>query len=177
MSSSAAYDPRLRVSVEDLCDILKKIKTVQEELLDTMVEKEKALVEVDLDQLEAVREVEEKLIRRVIEEERERLLVTEEVGDLLEFEHPSQITVNEMLEDLPEALGEQLDESRNNLRQISTNLARQNALNRSLVEHTVGHVQVFLSKLLSEELGTAPYNEKGKTGKDGSGPFLMDRKG
>ena len=84
MGSVSPDDLRLRVSTEELCDILDRIRALQGELLEVLGDQECALTELRVDDLEGIRDHEEKLIRRIIDEEKERLLLTEELGDLLD---------------------------------------------------------------------------------------------
>lgn len=176
MNSQASSDPRLRLSVEDLCNILNRLRSLHEDLLGVLGEKENALVEIELDELEEIRVREEGLIREVIEEEKERLLVTEELGDMLKHETPSDIKVSEILPAVPGDLAEPLSEAREGLREVALRLARQNSVNRALIEHSVGHVQVFVSKLVAEENGGARYNRLGSA-QEGGGNLFMDRSG
>ena len=71
MTSDTSNYPRLRVTVEDLCDILERLRQLQEQLLVILSEKEKALVEVRLEDLEALRDREETVLKEVIEEEKQ----------------------------------------------------------------------------------------------------------
>lgn len=171
-----AREARLRTTVEDLCDVLDRMRTLHERLLVLLSEKEQALVEVRLEQLEALRGREEELLRDVIAEEKERLLVTEEIGDLLDHDHPVTITVSEILPHLPDPLASGLTARRERLREVALTLARQNAVNRALIEHSVGHVQMFLSKLVHEQAGGPHYTRKGATPEDGGGTLFMDRR-
>lgn len=170
---------RLRVSTDELCDVLQRIRALHEELLTLLGEQESALVEVRTDDLPGIREREEALLRRIIEEEKDRLLITEEVGDLLDHEVPSAIKVGEMLPHLPEDLAARLSDMRERLRDVAVRLARQNSLNRALIEHSIGHIQIFMSKLAQDGPGGAAYDKAGGAphGGGGADPFLMDRRG
>lgn len=173
--NAAQKDARLRMSVEELCEVLGRIEGLHDRLLEALVEKESALTEVRLESLEELRPVEEELIRALIEEEKERLLVTEEVGDLLEHEVPSRIRVSEMLPHLPTDLSERLAERRRSLREVAVCLSRQNAVNRALIEHSIGHVHVFLSKVVHEQMGNQ-YDQRGAATEEGRGSLFMDRR-
>ncbi|MEM7164924.1 MAG: flagellar protein FlgN [Planctomycetota bacterium] len=175
MKTQPSGDPRLRLSVEDLCNILERLRGLHEDLLTVLGEKEEALVEVHLDELEEIRDREERLIREVIEEEKERLLVTEELGDMLSHERPTEITVSEILPSVPGDLAAPLSDAREGLRDVALRLARQNSVNRALIEHSVGHVQVFVSKLVAAENGSS-YDRQGSTN-EGGGTLFMDRRG
>lgn len=173
---SSQQDARLRMSIEELCDILERLQGLHEEMLSTLIEKEVALTEVRMSELEDLRVREEELLRQVIEEEKERLLVTEEVGDLLDYEEPSRIRVSEMLPYLPEDLTIRLSDRREHLREVALDLARQNSVNRALIEHSIGHVQVFMSKLASQSAGGPQYDQRGTSADEGHGSFFMDRR-
>ncbi len=179
MNLSARDKLQLHVSVEELCDGLDRLRELHEELLDVMIEKESALVEVRVEEMENGREREEQLLRRIIEAEKLRLLSTEAVGDLLCHQQPVSITAEEILPFVPEPLAVRFSHSRASLRTVAERLARQNSVNRALIEHSVGHIQLFLSKLACEELGGPGYDESGGSG--GADPssyssFLMDRR-
>ena len=175
MSTISPDDIRLRVSTEELCEILGRIGALHEEMLEVLSSQEKALTELRMDELDEIREREEKLIRRIIEEEKERLLLTEELGDLLEHEEPASIRVAEIVPFLPEDLMYELTESRNKLRDAALKLARQNAVNRALIEHSVGHIQIFMTQLAAEEAGGPAYDCHGEAS-NGGDSFLMDRR-
>lgn len=174
--SLARKDHRLRMSVEELCEVLGRLEGLHERLLDLLVEKESALTEVRLDDLDELRGREETLIRELIDEEKERLLVTEEVGDLLDHGAPSRIRVSEIVPHLPEDLTERLSERRETLREVALCLSRQNSVNRALIEHSLGHVHVFLSKVMNEEIGAGQYDQRGATDDEGRSSLFMDRK-
>ncbi|MGE3166164.1 MAG: flagellar protein FlgN [Planctomycetota bacterium] len=173
--NAAQRDARLRMSVEELCEVLGRIEQLHDRLLETLVAKENALTQVRLDELAELKPVEEELIRGLIEEEKERLLVTEEVGDLLDHEAPSRIRLSEMLPHLPGDLSERLAERRESLREVALCLSRQNAVNRALIEHSIGHVHVFLSKVVHEQMG-GQYDQRGASAGDGRGSLFMDRR-
>ncbi len=175
MSLSARESHRLQDSVDELCEILQRLRELHVDLLDVLMQKEAALVEVRVEELEEYRQREEELLRAVIEEEKERLLITEAVGDLLGHEQPVRITAEEILSHLPLELGKRFSEQRADLRAVAQRLGRQNAVNRALIEHSVGHIQLFLSKLANEEMGLG-YGPKGSSGGNPPNNFLMDRR-
>ncbi len=177
MSTVTPENLRLRVSAGELCDILSRIRQLHEELLELLGEQERALVEVRTEELGPIREREEALLRRIIEEEKDRLLVTEEVGDILDHEAPAAMKVAEILPHLPEELALRLTDGREKLRDIALRLARQNSLNRALIEHSIGHIQIFMTKLAQEEAGGPRYNRLGGPPAAEGDSFLMDRKG
>ncbi len=131
---------RLRVSVEDLCDVLDRLRELHEQLLVILSEKEKALVEIRVDDIEILREREEEVLRLVIDEEKERLLVTEEVGDLIRHDHPASVRVIEIVPHLDDNLGERLSRKRDGLQEVAGRLAHQNSTNRALIEHSIDHI-------------------------------------
>ncbi len=167
---------RLRVSVEDLCENLARIRALHEELLEVLHQQTSALVEVRTAELPEIRDREEALLRRVIEEEKERLLITEEVGDLIHAESPVATRVAQILPHLPEDLAERLSGERERLCEVSIKLGRQNSVNRALIEHSVGHIQIFMSKLARAASAGPRYDRSGKES-DGGDAHLMDRRG
>ena len=170
---------RIKLAAVDLCDILDRLQDEHHALCELLVEKERALVEVDSDALEQCREEEEMLLRRVIDEEKDRLLVTEEIGDLIDHEDPGGIRVPEILPHLPEGVAKRLASLRESLREVALQMARQNAVNRALIEHTLGHVQVFMSRLAGETLSPgydASGHKPAAPATGGKPSFLMDRR-
>lgn len=166
------------MAAEELCDTLDRLRQLHEELLDLIVEKEEALVKVRIDELETICDREESLLRRIIEIEKERLLTTEEIGDLLDHHEPASITVDDIHDHLGQDTAELLQNRRNSLKSLALRLSRQNSVNRALIEHSVGHIHVFMSKLASQEMGDPRYDDSGgASGGGGSGPLLMDRMG
>lgn len=176
MSRSESHRLRVKLAVEDLCGVLNRLHGHHRRLHDVLVEKHTALVGVEMAKLEECRHREEELLRQVIEEEKDRLLVTEEIGDLLDHDDPATIRVAEMLPHLDDPLAGRLRETRDDLRQTALELARRNAMNRALIEHSLGHVQLFMTRLVSEELAQQGYAEPGKAAPKSSRPFLMDRR-
>jgi len=171
-------DPlRLRVCGQDLCETLERLRELHDELLEVLAAKEEALVAVRLDDLGAARAEEESLLHRVVEEEKQRLLITEEIGDLVGHDDPPAIRVQEMLEHLPEDLSSRLAVSRDLLRDAAGRLGRQNRTNRALIEHSLGHIQVFLSRLVNEEMLGAGYQADGHGTAGDGGSMLLDRTG
>ena len=166
---------KLEVLAEDLIEVLGRLRQLHEELLDLLVEKEAAMTEVRLEDMESFRTREERLLRRVIEEEKQRLIITEELGDLLGHEEPTAMRGGEVLPHLPSELAGRLGAQLEGLRALALRLARQNAVNRALIEHSVGHIQVFLSKLAQEEI-CGQYGSGGVSSVGPSGPTLMDRR-
>ena len=167
---------RLRVTTEDLCEILDCLRQLHEQLLGILAEKEQALVDVRVDEVESLRDREEEILRDVVDQEKDRILVTEELGDLLGHEDPVSIRVADILPHLEDELATRLSARRECLRDVAHRLQRQNFRNRVLIEHRVEHMQIFLSRLAAEgELG-AGYDRNGTSPDGGGGPFLMDRK-
>jgi flagellar biosynthesis/type III secretory pathway chaperone len=173
-----SHDPlRLRVCGQDLCETLDRLRELHEELLEVLAAKEEALVSVQLGELSSARAEEETLLHRVVEEEKQRLLLTEEIGDLIDHADPPAVRVQEMLGHLPADLAERLAESRDLLRDAAARLGRQNRTNRALIEHSLGHIQVFLSRLVNEEMLGAGYGADGHGTAGDGGSMLLDRTG
>lgn len=175
--NASPRDLRLRVCGEDLCETLDRLHELQLKLLEVLAEKEEALVAVEMDKLSTVRDEEEDLLHRVVDEEKQRLLLTEEIGDLVGFPRPSSIRVADMLEHLPGEVSERLHDSRNRLRDSAIALGKQNRTNRTLIEHSLGHIQVFLSRLVNEEMMGSQYGADGHGASGDGGSILMDRTG
>ena len=151
---------RLRACGESLCAILERLGELNERLFECLAAREEAFVAIEVETLRQVRDEEEALLHRVVDEEKQRLLLTEEIGDLLGHPAPSEIRVREMLSHLPPELSGRLSGSRDRLRQSARRLGRRNAEEPGLIEHTLGHIQVFLSHLVHEEmLGQAPVDD------------------
>lgn len=177
MSTATPNQARLQSSTQELCEVLERLQDHQEGLLVLLSEQEKALVEVLTEELDTLREREEQVLRRIIDEEKERMLITEEVGDLLDHDEPASIRVAEILPHLPGELASRLTECRDELRHVALRLSRQNALNRALIEHSVGHIQIFMSRLAFERQGGPQYDDTGTTPDAEGDSFLMDRRG
>ncbi len=168
---------RLRIAVEDLCEILDRLQDRHQQLCRVLHDKEKALTEVALEDLDECRVAEEDLLKEVIDEEKERMLVTEEIGDLLDHDEPIAIRVSEMLPHLDDDLAEQLVARRQSICATAEKLQSQNRVNRALLEHSLGHVQVFLDQVVTEQLQNGTYNQLGNQAESAGGSFLMDRRG
>lgn len=171
-------DPlRLRVCGENLCETLDRLRELHEEILEVLAAKEEALVAVELEALAVAREEEESLLRGVVEEEKERLLLTEEIGDLIGHPEPVAVRVEEMLDHLPGDLRARLSDSRDGLREAAARLGRRNRADRALIEHSLGHIQVFLSRLVNEEMLGSGFGAKGHGTAGDGGPMPLDRAG
>ena len=175
--NAEAQQLRLQSCGENLCETLDRLHLLHVDLLEVLARKEEALVSVEMDALNAVRNEEEELLHSVVDQEKQRLLLTEEIGDLIGVQRPSTIRVTEMLDHLPGAVSERLDESRNRLKGVAQRLKDQNKKNRALIEHSLGHIQVFLSKLVNEEMLGAQYGSDGHETTGDGGSMLMDRTG
>lgn len=146
-------DPlRLRICGEDLCDSFERLRELHELLGTVLTAKEEALGSVELKALATARDREEDLLHRVVEEEKQRLLITEEIGDLIGHAKPASIRVIEMLEHLPDEVSRRLRGTRDELRTAAGRVGEQNRDQRTLVEHSIGHIQVFLSRLVNQEI-------------------------
>lgn len=180
MTNPETHRLRLKLAVEDLCSVLGRLHGHHQRLHDVLVDKESALIEVEMSRLDDCQNREEELLRELIEEEKDRLLVTEEIGDLLDHDEPASIRVAEILPHLDEPLADRLRGTREELRSTALDLARRNSVNRALIEHSLGHVQLFLSKLVNEELSDHGYGQLGKAPSQPAAkptrPFLMDRR-
>ncbi len=171
-------DPlRLRVCGEDLCENLDRLRELHEQLLEVLAAKEEALVAVKLDELSSVREEEESLLHKVIDEEKQRLLLTEEIGDLIGHPTPAKVRVADIVAHLPGEISGRLSGSRDRLREVASQLGKQNRTNRALIEHSLGHIQVFLSRLVNEEMLGAGYASDGHEAGGDGGSRLLDRMG
>lgn len=168
---------RLTIAVEDLCEILDRLQDRHQQLCRVLHDKEKALTDVALDELEDCRLAEEEIIKEVIDEEKERMLVTEEIGDLLDHDEPFTIRVSEMLPHLEDGLAGELRDRRERIKETAEKLQSQNRVNRALLEHSLGHVQVFLDEIVTEQLRNGTYNQLGNQAESTGGSFLMDRRG
>ena len=167
---------RLRVSTEDLCEILDCLRQLHEQLLGILAEKEQAMAEVRVEEVGSLRDREEEILRDVVDQEKDRLLITEELGDLLGHEDPVSIRVAEILPHLDEELATRLSARRECLRDVAQRLGRQNSRNRVLIEHSVEHMQIFLSHVAAEAEFGSSYNRDGSSRDGDGGPFLMDRR-
>ena len=61
---------RLRIAVEDLCEILDRLQDHHDRLCRVLHDKEKALISVELEELQSCRHVEEELLKEVKEAQR-----------------------------------------------------------------------------------------------------------
>ncbi|MFN0056826.1 MAG: flagellar protein FlgN [Planctomycetota bacterium] len=177
MKTRTKEEFRLNCVVEDLCGILDRLRGHHDALFDLLVEKQSALTQVRMPDIADCTAREEALLRTIIEEEQERLLVTEEIGDLLDHEYPAGIRVADMLPHLRDETASLLSRARDALRDVAVRLARQNAVNRGLIEHSIGHVQLFMSRLAESELRAKSYGDKGAREAGGDRPYLMDKRG
>ncbi|MHC4934791.1 MAG: flagellar protein FlgN [Planctomycetota bacterium] len=175
--NSHSQDLRLRACGEDLCETLDRLHDLHRRLQNVLTAKEEALVAVEMDRLAEVQKQEEEILHSVVAEEKHRLVVTEEIGDLIGFPRPSSVRVSDMLEHMPGEVGSRLHDSRSRLREIARSLAERNRATRALIEHSLGHIQVFLSKLVNEEMLGVQYGADGTESSGDGSSILMDRTG
>jgi len=170
-------EQRLKVCGEDLCETFERLEALHAELLEVLVAKQDALISVESESLGSVREEEENILHQVVDEEKQRLILTEEIGDIIGHPAPSTIRVTEMLDHFAPPLSLRLEESRDRLRDVAVRLGEKNRTNHSLIEHSLGHIQVFLSRLVNEEMMGAQYGADGSETSGDGGSMLMDRTG
>lgn len=142
-------EERRKIQIRDLArevsEILNRISQLHEELAQALVDIDEAAMIADYDALKKYRQLEGRLLARLVDEERQRLIVSEELGDAIGLDIPSQLAIDDVVDLIPEALAVKLVALRDRIQDAACGLRAQNRLGELLTTHSFDHVEVFLS--------------------------------
>ncbi|MGE4601971.1 MAG: hypothetical protein AAEJ65_03605 [Planctomycetota bacterium] len=136
---------QIRDLARELSEILGRIDQLHEQQSQVLVDLDEAAMAADYSALAQYRQREGRLLSRIIDEERQRLIVSEELGDVIGLEIPSKLAIDDVVPLVPEALAVKLTALRDRIQKHGYALRAQNRLAELLVGHTFEHVEVFLS--------------------------------
>ncbi|HIA27729.1 MAG TPA: hypothetical protein EYN79_06350 [Planctomycetes bacterium] len=167
----------LRETADDLCAVISRLGQFHHQLLELQEEKEAALTDFNFDSIGSIRERETGLLRCITAEEEARFSLSFEIGEMIGHENPAALVIDEFVEYLDEDQVGALVDLRDHLQEMAVKLVEQNEKNETLVRHTLGHIDVFMSHLTASEYDAEAYDAKGDKSGGGSGSFLIDRAG
>ena len=154
---------QIRNLAREVSEVLSRISQLHEQLSQVLVDLDEAAMAADYTALKKYRQLEGRLLSRLVDEERQRLIVSEELGDAIGLKIPSQIVIDDVVEMVPEALAVKLVALRDRIQGYAYALRAQNRLGELLTPHAFEHVEVFLSpgaqQLVGDEETDSPSSE------------------
>lgn len=142
-------EERRKIQIRDLAqevsEILSRIDQLHEEQAQVLIDLDESAMAADYTALQEYREREGRLLARFVDEERQRLIVSEELGDVIGLEIPSLLAIDDVVALVPDALGVKLIALRDRIQQHAFALRAQNRISELLMPHAFDHVEVFLS--------------------------------
>lgn len=136
---------QIRDLARELSEILSRIDQLHEQQSQLLVDLDEAAMAADYSALAEYRQREGRLLARIVDEERQRLIVSEELGDTIGLDIPAKLAIDDVVGLVPEALGMKLIALRDRIQNHGCALRAQNRLGELLVGHEFDHVEVFLS--------------------------------
>jgi len=128
-----------------LIEILYRHLDAHRELAETIEDKERVLLALDLGAIDAVVERERALINRIDALDGERLHATVRIGELLEHDRPASMRVSAIVPYVTHETGLALIEVRDELRGAAARIERVTQRSRTLAGTMLDHIHVFLS--------------------------------
>ena len=136
---------QIRDLARELSEILSRIDQLHEQQSQVLVDLDEAAMAADYSALTQYRHRDGRLLSRIVDEERQRLIISEELGDVIGLDLPAKLALDDVVELVPEALGMKLIALRDRIQTHAYALRAQNRLGELLVGHAFEHVEVFLS--------------------------------
>ncbi len=145
MRDPVVQQHELEPLAQTLIEVLYRHLDAHRELAETVEHKERILLSVDLDAIDAVVERERALINRIAALDAERIDATERIGELLEHDRPASMRVSAIVPYVTHETGLSLIEVRDDLRTAAARIEKVTLRNRTLASTTLDHIHVFLS--------------------------------
>ena len=168
-------EERRKIQIRDLArevsEILSRISQLHEEQSQVLVDLDEAAMAADYVALLKYREREGRLLARLVDEERQRLIVSEELGDAIGLEIPSKFAIDDVVDLIPEPLAVKLIALRDRIQDYACGLRAQNRLGELLTPHSFDHVEVFLSPGAQELVADEENPADSSDSIDPTGPF------
>ena len=99
---------RARDLARELSEILSRIDQLHEQQSQVLVDLDEAAMAADYSALTQYRHRDGRLLSRIVDEERQRLIVSEELGDAIGLDIPAMLDIDDVVGLIPEALGMKL---------------------------------------------------------------------
>lgn len=158
-----------------LIDVLWDHLAAHRELAEVLEEKERAVVSLELGELDRIVEAERTLINRIGDVEARRFEVTTVIGTMLEHPDPGTLKVSGIVPYVSTELADALVEIRDELRNVADRIARVQDRNRTLIGHSLDHIHLFLSVLSGVDPKLKSYTPHGEAVTAGQGAVLDRR--
>ncbi|HCW45626.1 MAG: hypothetical protein H8E43_06205 [Planctomycetia bacterium] len=142
-------DQRKKIEIRqlagELSGIMNRLHQLHEELSQIMVDLDESRMQADYETVALHGNKEYRVLSRIVDEERQRLIIGEELGDILGLEIPSQVTVEDVIPYVDDELAKKFRSLRDGIRRQSCELRAQNRLGEMLHGQVFEHVEVYLS--------------------------------
>lgn len=135
----------IRQLASELTGIMDRLHQLHEELGQVMVDLDEARMQADYDAVAKHGNREYRLLARIVDEERQRLIIGEELGDVIGIEVPSEWSVEDLVPHIDEETAERFRYLRDSIIQQSYELRAQNRLPELLHGQIFEQVEVYLS--------------------------------
>jgi flagellar biosynthesis/type III secretory pathway chaperone len=165
----------LEQQADRLADVLCEHLSAHRDLAEVLEAKEKAIVGLRLEELDALVERERALINRIGETDAERHAVTGAVGALIEHPDPGTLRLSAMVPYLSHEMADTLLDLREELRQMADRIDRAASRTRTLISHSLDHIHIFLSVLSGVDPSVKGYAPKGAVAGPAH-PTVLDRR-
>lgn len=147
--------------IEELVRIMAKEAEAFNQLLSTLHEKQRAIVEGEIEQLNKSVQDESKLARETKALEVERMARTRELAQKLELENLNP-RLTEIIEKVEKRYAQRLREQRDLLRSLVEEIHTLNQSNQFLLNHSLKFIEKTMEILLNGSDKTALYKKDGK---------------
>ena len=161
--------------VERLVDVLYVHLSVHRELAEVLERKERAVVRLELEDLDRIVEEERALINRIGETEAERIEITRLIAALIDHKDPTALRVSGIVPYVSPEIGTTLIEIRDELRNVADRIQKVQDRNRTLIGHSLDHIHLFLSVLSGVDPKLKHYSPHGEIEKTAQ-PAVLDRR-
>ncbi len=165
----------LEALVDRLIDVLCAHLAVHRELAEVLEAKEKAVVGLQLDQLDQIVETERALINRIGDVETQRSELTLLIGTIIEAPDPASIRLSAVVPYVSQEIASTLIELRDELRDVADRIEKVQDRNRTLIGHSLDNIHLFLSILSGIDPSVKNYSPHGDVSVP-SNPAVLDRR-
>ena len=161
--------------VEKLLDVLCEHLAVHRELAELLEEKEKAVVKLELESLGQIVEKERALIDKIGEVEERRCKLVSLIGKLIGHPDPLSLRLSGIVPYVSHELADSLLDLREELRNVSDRIEKVQNRNRTLIQHSLDHIHLFLSVLSGVDPSLKDYSPHGSASAS-IHPAVLDRR-
>lgn len=165
----------LAAQVDALLDTLYTHLALHRDLAEILEQKEQAMRQLELEDLDAIVEKEQALIHRIAANEELRCARTATLTELLGVDDPETLRLSAIIAYVPPEVGDVLIEVRDELYAIADRIRKVQDRNRTLVTASLDHIHIFLSVLSAADGDATAYNAQGALAATAR-PAVLDRR-